>query len=65
MALLQALNHEGTTIVIVTHEADIAGYAKRLIRFLDGRVQSDSRQKQADAADVLGSSHRELAGAAA
>jgi putative ABC transport system ATP-binding protein len=53
MALLQALNHEGTTIVIVTHEADIASYAKRLIRFLDGRVQSDARQTQADAAKAL------------
>ncbi len=49
MALLQDLNREGTTVVIVTHEVDIATYAKRLVRFLDGRVVGDSRQPQADA----------------
>ncbi len=53
MALLQALNREGTTVIIVTHEPDIATYAARLIRFLDGRVVGDTRQQQADAAQVL------------
>ena len=43
MALLQALNRdEGMTIVMVTHEADIAAYAGRLIVFMDGRIASDS-----------------------
>ncbi|MBP9184175.1 MAG: ABC transporter ATP-binding protein [Fuscovulum sp.] len=43
MALLQALNRdEGMTIVMVTHEADIAAYAGRLIVFSDGRIASDS-----------------------
>ena len=41
MALFQELNRDGTTVVIVTHEPDIAAYANRLIRFLDGHVLSD------------------------
>ena len=31
----------GITIVLVTHEPDIAGYAKRLVRFVDGRITQD------------------------
>ena len=57
MALFQELNREGTTVVIVTHEADIAGYAKRLIRFLDGRAFADKRQTPIDAAARLAESH--------
>jgi putative ABC transport system ATP-binding protein len=41
MALLQALNERGLTIVLVTHEADIAAYAQRRITFRDGRVVED------------------------
>ncbi len=41
MALFEALNGEGITIVLVTHEADIAHHAKRQVRFLDGRIVSD------------------------
>lgn len=42
MRLLQALNREdGITIVMVTHEDDIAAYASRLITFADGKVRSD------------------------
>ncbi len=53
MALFQQLNAEGTTVVVVTHEADIASYAKRVARFLDGRVVSDKVQAPADAAAKL------------
>ncbi len=43
MALLKSLNVErGLTIVLVTHEEDIAAYAKRRVRFRDGRIVSDS-----------------------
>ena len=43
MELLTRLNAEnGLTIVMVTHEADIAAYAQRTIRFLDGKVASDT-----------------------
>ena len=43
MDLFRKLNEErGITIVLVTHEEDIAAYAKRHIRFVDGRIASDS-----------------------
>jgi putative ABC transport system ATP-binding protein len=42
MQLFSQLNRErGITILLVTHEADVAAYAKRLITFRDGRVVSD------------------------
>jgi putative ABC transport system ATP-binding protein len=42
MSLLSALNKDhGITIVLVTHEEDIAAYARRHIRFRDGRIESD------------------------
>ncbi|MBK6466784.1 MAG: ABC transporter ATP-binding protein [Rhodobacter sp.] len=47
MQLLQALNRdEGITIVMVTHEADIAAYARRLIVFTDGRITSDEAARE-------------------
>ncbi|MCC6535572.1 MAG: ABC transporter ATP-binding protein [Burkholderiales bacterium] len=43
MELLRALQSErGITIIMVTHEADMAAYARRIVRFLDGRVASDT-----------------------
>ena len=41
MALFGELNREGITIVLVTHEADIATHARRQVRFLDGQIVSD------------------------
>ncbi len=42
MQLLVELNkEEGLTVVMVTHEADMAGYAQRIIHFLDGKIESD------------------------
>ena len=41
MKLFQELNNEGKTIVLVTHEPDIAEYAKRLIYIIDGVVHYD------------------------
>ena len=42
MELIQRLNLEqGITVLMVTHEADIAAYAGRIVRFVDGRVESD------------------------
>jgi putative ABC transport system ATP-binding protein len=43
LALLQRLNREGLTIVLVTHEPDIAAYASRILVFRDGRLRSDER----------------------
>ena len=41
MRLFSDLNAEGITIVLVTHEADVAAHAKRQVRFLDGEIVSD------------------------
>jgi putative ABC transport system ATP-binding protein len=41
MSLFNQLNQEGITIVLVTHETDIAEHAKRQVRFLDGRIVQD------------------------
>lgn len=46
MALFESLNRESITIVLVTHEMDIAQHAKRQIRFFDGRVVSDQPTAQ-------------------
>jgi putative ABC transport system ATP-binding protein len=44
LALLQRLNRDGLTIVLVTHERDIAAFAGRVLVFRDGRLLSDERQ---------------------
>ena len=41
MGVFQKLNDEGMTVILVTHEPDIARYASRLVRFVDGRVAHD------------------------
>lgn len=41
MALFQQLHAKGQTVILVTHEEDIAGFAKRIIRLRDGRIVSD------------------------
>ncbi len=50
MALFESLNREGITIVLVTHETDIAQHAKRQVHFLDGRIVSDHPTTQREAA---------------
>jgi putative ABC transport system ATP-binding protein len=46
MDILAGLNREGITIILVTHEADIAACAKRQILFSDGRIVSDTRSDE-------------------
>ena len=55
MEIFQRLNSErGITLVLVTHEPDIAQYAKRVVVFKDGRIKSDYQIKeQRDAAEEL------------
>jgi len=53
MALLQQLNGDGMTIVLVTHEHDVAAFASRLVMFRDGRIVSDERQAPTSAAGAL------------
>ena len=43
MAIFKELNNNGTTVIMVTHEAEIAEYAKRVIHFRDGKITSDSK----------------------
>ncbi len=43
MALFEELSHRGNTMLLVTHEEDIARYARRIIRIRDGRISSDER----------------------
>jgi putative ABC transport system ATP-binding protein len=51
MELLRELNSKrGITIVMVTHEPDMAAYAARTVRFVDGRIASDQRNDAAPAA---------------
>ena len=48
MEIFQRLNRErGITILMVTHEPDMAAYAGRVIRFLDGRIAEDTATKEA------------------
>lgn len=54
MAIFQELNNEGKTVVMVTHEPDIASHAKRVVRMRDGKVVEDSLvPKQVQATDLL------------
>jgi len=53
LALFQELNREGATIVLVTHDADVARHARRVVRFKDGRVLTDERQTPRDAREEL------------
>jgi putative ABC transport system ATP-binding protein len=43
MALLEDLYHRGNTIILVTHERDIAAHARRKVRLRDGVIESDER----------------------
>ena len=51
MGIFQELNRSGITIVMVTHELDIAAYCKRFVVMRDGRVLSDTRNDNCRDAD--------------
>ena len=51
MGLLQELNRGGMTVVLVTHEGDVARFARRVLRFRDGRLVED--QVNAEPGDAL------------
>lgn len=45
MKFIKNLNTEGRTIIVITHDAVIASFAKRIIRLIDGKIVSDTRAK--------------------
>jgi macrolide transport system ATP-binding/permease protein len=46
MTILEKLHAQGHTIIVVTHDKDIAAYAHRIVRIADGRITSDEQQKK-------------------
>ena len=46
MGLFEGLHQQGNTVIVITHEEDIAHYAHRVIRLVDGMVQSDKRSER-------------------
>jgi len=56
MAVFQSLNREGVTIVLVTHEPDIAKHTKRVVTLRDGKILNDEQVKNSlDAESILNS----------
>lgn len=48
MDLLKKLNEQGRTIVVITHDEDVAKYAKRLVKIIDGKIVADKKMEAAD-----------------
>ena len=47
MRLMQELNRDGITIIVITHDEEVAAYANRVIEFRDGKIIADKRQEVA------------------
>ena len=45
MSIFEKLNNQGHTIVMITHEPDIAKHAKRIIHIRDGKIEKDEKIK--------------------
>jgi putative ABC transport system ATP-binding protein len=45
IALFERLNRDGTTIIVVTHDEELAAAAKRVIHMRDGRIVDDARAR--------------------
>ncbi|MCL5099141.1 MAG: ABC transporter ATP-binding protein [Candidatus Omnitrophica bacterium] len=53
MAVFESLSQQGNTLLVVTHEEDIARHARRIIRLRDGRIASDERIKSTPAKSAI------------
>ena len=53
MNLIQEINNDGKTILVVTHEEDIAKMCKRIVRLKDGVIVEDSKVKQVKASSYV------------
>ena len=47
MAIFRDIHNRGNTVVLVTHEEDIANHANRVVRLRDGVIESDKRKELA------------------
>ena len=54
MALLHELNDDGSTIVVITHDHDVAGSLRRQVAIRDGLIESDSIHEERDLQGALG-----------
>jgi putative ABC transport system ATP-binding protein len=52
LGVLDHINREGRTIVLITHEDEVAKHARRIVRLMDGKVVSDTRKAPRHAAEV-------------
>ena len=43
MGILKNLHEEGRTVIIITHDNEIAAQAKRVIKIMDGKIESDTK----------------------
>ena len=62
MGLLEQIHQQGNTIIVVTHEEDIASHAHRIIRMMDGRIASDTLNKNIKTIDDYNFSDNEVTG---
>ena len=46
MKIFQSLNKKGNTIIVITHDPEVATYASRIITVRDGKVESDKKMKR-------------------
>ncbi len=59
IGILKELNRKGKTVIVVTHEQEVAAHAQRVVTMRDGRIVSDTRRKEA-AVPVEDSAHRQM-----
>lgn len=52
MSLFQQLNEEGVTIIMITHDANIANHAKKVLHIFDGEIMEDKERKEKQQAEV-------------